>query len=163
MGWLFGKKKETPRVPFPQGAEEGALRLGKGAGSRVIEPEKLREAAGIGREEEEGAIPFQRREIASASLQQRPLPMQQAMPGAFARAVAQEYQPLFIKVESYQRILGELDGMKEQLGKLGETSRKLESSEYNEEKNFASLQRGTKAIHDHMLQVDSTIFKTRSE
>ncbi len=50
MGWLFGKKKKVPKVPFPEplAADEQSLRLpGSRAAGKVIEPEQVRKAAGV--------------------------------------------------------------------------------------------------------------------
>ncbi|MBI2666311.1 hypothetical protein HYX13_01735, partial [Candidatus Woesearchaeota archaeon] len=51
MGWLFGKKKVDSRVPFPEGrpVDEKTLRFpSSGMRERIIEPEQVKAAAGVG-------------------------------------------------------------------------------------------------------------------
>ncbi len=74
-----------------------------------------------------------------------------------------ESEPLFVKVDVYQHILGELDSMKIDLDALSGISKSLETSEYNEEDNFAKLKRTVRAIHDRLLQVDKTLFKSQGD
>ena len=50
MGWLFGRKKAVPRVPFPEGKmiDEKALRFpAPSSYERIIEPDKVKEAVGF--------------------------------------------------------------------------------------------------------------------
>ena len=66
MGWLFGRKKVVPKVPFPQGKllDEKALQFpSMGSSERVIEPDKVKEAVGFSKpmafpDEEEMNIPM---------------------------------------------------------------------------------------------------------
>src|SRR3989344_484924 len=80
-----------------------------------------------------------------------------------APSFTQKSEPLFVKMEVYQRILGEMDDLKLILSKLGEINRHLESSEYNEENNFEKLRREVKLIHDRLLQIDKILFKSESD
>ena len=52
MGWLFGKKKKVPRVPFPeeQKIDKNALQFSSPSSKeRIIEPDQIKEAVGISR------------------------------------------------------------------------------------------------------------------
>ncbi len=150
MGWFFGSKK--PKVPLPMGRpfDEKALRFPSApVADRVIEPEQVKLAAG---------------------LQMPPLPMSGTVrapampPQPVAPAPAPAYQPsgpLFIKVNVYQRILGELENLKAELAQLDHHNRALESSEYNEEHNFERLKSAVKVMHDRLLDVDKKIFKVQ--
>ena len=160
MGWLFGKKK-VPKVPFPEGqiVDESALRFPGGFSSeRVIEPEQLQEAAGFRAEQRMPVFPgMEETEEAprkTVSLFKRDTP---------AQTYNNNGEPLFVKMEVYQRILGEMDELKTILSKLGEVNRHLESSEYNEENNFEELRREVKLTHDRLLQIDKILFKSESD
>ena len=50
MGWLFGRKKAVPKVPFPEGKpyDEKALRFPTSSSrDRIIEPESVKAAVGF--------------------------------------------------------------------------------------------------------------------
>lgn len=148
LGWLFGKKKVLPKVPFPEGQpfDEKTFQFSKKFdGDTVIGPEHLQAAAGYNQ-------PFNLPESASRTTPSAPMP-----------ASNYNSEPLFVKVEAYQRILGEIDGLKGNLNKLQEVNRRLESSEYNEENNFEKLKKAMKMAHDKLLQVDKTLFKYQGE
>ncbi len=155
MGWLFGKKKvPEAKIPFPTGRmlDEGALRLpGRGGGERVIEPEAIKAAAGL-----EEPLSFPEAEEES--------PAELAPSPAFGKTPAMPFfkskKPVFIKVDVYQRLLGEMDAIKAKIGEMQEVDRKLETSEYNEENNFAQLRRAVRSIHDHLSMVDRIVFKS---
>jgi hypothetical protein len=74
-----------------------------------------------------------------------------------------ESGPLFIKVDVYQRILGEFDLLKDKLGELSKASTGLENSEYNEEDNFAKLKKSVRLLHDKLLVMDKTLFKSQGD
>lgn len=167
MGWLFGKKKE-PRIPFPEpyGAGEDTLQFPPPPGfGKVIEPAAVKEAAGIGEDDSETADDVQ---------QQQPMPTERqkaSILGKFGgRSPSKQLfvpspkpAPLFIKVNVYQRILGELDSLRSDINHLHSVNNHLETSEYNEEKNFENLRRNIRAIHDRLLQIDKTLFKNPGE
>ena len=155
MGWLFGKKRIVPKVPFPGGhsGDEGTLRFPSYSSSeKVIEPEDMKEAAGI----EDEAPPL---EMA--------VPKKAKSKGSFFRKAAPEIEPQrimertphYIKIEVYREILGELDRLKNNLAHLQNVTGHLQSSEYNEESRFIKLRRAMRAIHDRLLQVDKILFK----
>lgn len=152
MGWLFGRKKKEPKVPFPSGkpVEETSLQLpSKVPKGKVIEPEEVKAAAGL----EE---PFE--------MPEEPLPeVPKKKPVPPPLIPRDEKSPLYIKVDAYQRILGELDNLKVKIGEMKETSHNLETSEFNEENNFAKLKRLVRSMHDHILLADKVIFKTQGE
>ncbi len=159
MGWLFGRKK-VPRVPFPEGRpfEEGSLRLpGKLSSSRVIEPDQVKEAAGLGR-----ALTFPEEE----ELPQPSFPSPRSPPPLSAAGAArpspldlQEISPLFVKMDVYQHLVGELDEIKSKITELNHINKSVEKSEYNEEHNFVKLRRAVRGIHDRLLLADKIIFK----
>jgi len=171
MGWLFGNKKKVPRVPFPEGLpiEEGnsfkkfnpgSLNLSdKVPKKRIIEPEKIKSAVGIDKgfnfsEDMENmpSMEEESKELPKPTLfpkfsNEKPLFMTKG-------------EPLFIKVDVYQRLLGELDNIKVNVSDLYEANRKLASSEYNEENHFVKLKQTVKQVHDRLLQIDKTLFKS---
>lgn len=151
MGWLFGKKK-VPQVPFPEGqmVDEAALRFIDGSPvERVIEPEHFKDTGRFG--------------IPRMSFSREETPQKDSNP--FPRSVSSgsQSEPLFVKMEVYQRVLGEMDGLKLALSQLGDISRHLESSEYNEENHFDILRREVKLAHDKLLQVDKLLFKSQGD
>lgn len=158
MGWLFGKKKIEPKVPFPEGKSfnEKALQFNRNSPSeKVFEPEQVHAAVGVN----EPITPPEKVEEKTVEAPQEVTEQEEFVPpkNPFAAPVTNE--PLFVKVEVYQKILGELNGVKENITELREASRNLEGSEYNEEKNFSKLRRSTKSAHDKLLHVDKIIFK----
>ncbi len=156
MGWLFGQKKKEPRVPFPAGKpfEETALQLpstlSKG---KVIELEEIKAAAGL---EESPFFPEEEREGLE-------IPGKMPVPLSPFSVPKEGKSPLYIKVDAYQRLLGELDDLKSRLGEMKAIHSRLETSEYNEENNFVKLKRSVRSMHDHMLLTDKIIFKTQGE
>ncbi len=148
MGWLFGKRKvETP-------FDENALQFPTSfpPQKRVIGPEALKEAAGFNRsafpEEHETAQTLTAPPIRTVSPTAPPQP-----------EAPQEEGMLYVKVDVYQRVLGELEEVKSNIIHLQQTQKRLESSEYNEENNFTRLRRAVKGLHDRLLQVDKILFK----
>ncbi len=172
MGWLFGKKKvKAPHVPFPKGhaVDEGALRFPHPSPKeRVIQPHKVKQAVGFEKPiafpkaEGEMDLPppppgFAKKKVAMPAAAPRPPREEQFVHPAYRRG------PLFVKVDVYQRILGELDALKEDVSHLRRMNQALEESEFNEEGNFARLKRSIRVMHDRMLQVDSILFKSQGE
>src|SRR3989338_1272949 len=100
MGWLFGRDKKMPKVPLPQGypVEEGALRFpNKITRERVIEPERLKEVAGVS-----DPLSFPDEE---AEMPQTPsrsgIPVPRTEPNTAPLPPAQD-EPLFVQVEVYR-------------------------------------------------------------
>lgn len=162
MGWLFGGKK-VPKVPLPQrySADEATLRFPTSPASpqqRVIRPEEVKEAAGL----DFGEMPFPSEDY--VNLFQRDLATKAAVSSSSQQLTTKPAtDSLYIKMDVYQRLLGEMDELRRDLGSLNELNRQLESSEYNEENNFEKLKRSVKSIHDKMLQVDKVLFKSRGD
>lgn len=169
MGWLFGRKKIEPRVPFPEPVfpDESALRFPSSMGKeKIIEPTRFKEAAGF-----ENSLPFPdlpksrpvpvtpRPLVSRPNI--RPLPTRSAE--MYSAPAKKEDNSKFIKVQVYQRVLGELEGLKEDLSSLHTADTRLQNSECNEENNFARLRRDIRAIHDDLLQMDKTLFNTQGE
>lgn len=152
MAWFFSKKKVVSKVPFPEphSLDDGAIRFPMRPHSeRTIEPEHIQEAIGV---EDLHRMPAE--ELPRPSLSRSKLDMPQER-----RAPKQDTIPLFVKVDVYQKILTEMDTLHKTLSSLGEVSKELEVSEYNEENNFLKLKRALKSVHDRLLIVDKTLFK----
>ena len=169
MGWLFGKKK--PKVPLPEGHPvEGSLRFPNAPPSgKVIEPDKVKEAVGL----EQGVPPAESEEMPDFPSQEMEMAPQQDVGTISEETTSRDMErqsfsrasddPLYIKVDVYQHILGEIDDLKLELSHLSETQRLLEKSEFNEEANFEQLKKTVKNIHDRLLQVDKTLFRAQGE
>lgn len=161
MGWLFGRKKKVPKVPFPQGHPVGEQTLQFPSApdkEKTIEPDKVKEAVGVPNEVPEDApqpVPEQAPQPAMPPVEQQVTPRQVEAP------VFGSTEPLFVKKDVYQRILGEFEGLKHDLGRLSYATKTLEESEYNEEHNFEKLKKAIKQLHDKLLMVDKTIYKVQ--
>lgn len=161
LSWLFRKKKIVPQVPFPEGKpfNERTFQFSKKfSGETLIEPEHLQAAAGFNQpftfpESESPAFQSSQKQFSSRLISKSPFE------SAPFPTTGMPAEPVYVKVEVYQKILGELDDIKSNLNKLQETNRKLESSEYNEEHKFDKLRRAMKITHDRLLQIDKTLFK----
>jgi hypothetical protein len=155
MGWLFGRKKK-PKVPLPQPAPAGGETLSfpaAAAEEKVIQPEQVKEAAGV------DAAPVEQPAEAAPAAEEAapqvraPATLQPSAPG----------EPLYVKMEVYQRVLGEFQNLKEKLGDLANINSQIEASEYNEESNFEKLRKQIQAIHDRLLQADRVVFKVQGD
>ncbi len=161
MGWLFGKKKVAPRVPFPEGKfDENTLRFPiLSSSEREIEPDAIKEAVGFGKPittPEEKSMP--RFDVARSSFPPPPTLREIRSSVPVQPMVSVGPSPLFIKMDAYQSILEEFDDLRGSLQQLAHTNHMLEQSEYNEEQNFLRLRRGIKAMHDKLLDMDKTLF-----
>lgn len=173
MGFLFGKKKVSPKVPFPQGEhfDERSLKFTASMPTeRVIEPKQLKAAVGVDKalpevpfEEKKGLgmnikaavglgknIPEERNFMTNTHDNDEDIPMS---------VKPEDKNHLFIKVDVYQRMLGEVDGLKSKVDELASLSKGLDTSEFNEENDFNKLKRNMKAMHDNILRLDRVIFK----
>ncbi|PIN73584.1 hypothetical protein COV20_05160 [Candidatus Woesearchaeota archaeon CG10_big_fil_rev_8_21_14_0_10_45_16] len=179
MGWLFGKKK-VPKVPLPEGhlVDDRALRFPSSPTSRerVIEPEKVKEAVGIGSKpmmKEESIFPtaapapMPKPKMSKMPPMPRPMVSRRPVPEPMMERSPMESMsmegPLFVKVDVYQRVLGEIDQVKEDLQQLGHLSRELEASGFNNEDNFTKLKRSVKNMHDKLLSMDKVLFKSQGD
>lgn len=157
MGWLFGRKKKVPKVPFPEGypTDLNTLKFPEAYSDKIIEPESVKAAAGISRKE------MRADEVSSEEMPEENSFQEEV--AVSSRSTPEEIisvgEPLFVKVDVYQRILGELSSLHEQIGRLDETNKKLDGSEYNEEANFDKLRKIMKLMHDRLLQADKVLFK----
>ena len=161
MGWLFGKKKKTPQVPFPEASSTGedTLKFPSSApGDKVIEPEQVKEAVGFKR-----PIDLPEISIPNAPLKEQTPKLIQPKPMANIPSGYIQKGPLYVKVDVYQRVLGELDNLKTDIGTLNDAHRVLENSEFNEETSFEKLKKSMKVVHDRILQVDKTLFKVQGD
>lgn len=162
MGWLFGRKK-VPKVPFPEPQQSGSdtLRFPEQARNRAIEPEEIMSAAGF---KDENAEPLPEQEDESLEPEAADDESEDSSDSeraSYPRVPAPiTSEPLYVKVDVYQRILGEIGNLKELLSELSKTNSGLENSEYNEEANFDKLRRAMKVMHDRLLQADKTLFKS---
>ena len=165
MGWFFKKKKKVLDVPVPMRKfDDGALQFDQvpKQGSPITSKD-LKSAAGIDNIPPSMA-PMPKKDIESSKdpfanfpgLNKTPdqAPMQQ-MP-----SYNQADEFIYLKIEQYKRMLGELESTKDAITKLTEISRKLHISEYNEERNFARLKNTVRSIHDRFLTIDNTLFKS---
>src|SRR3989344_9290226 len=156
MGWLFKSKKKVPKVPFPEAQPFGSdtLRFPDKVKERVIEPSDIMDAAGLG---EETIAATENMDLSPEMELGEPA---KSRPANMAPGLITSNEPLYVKVDIYQRILGEVGNLKNHLLELNETNRKLENSEYNEEANFDKLRKTMKAIHDRLLEADKILFKS---
>ena len=157
MGWLFKSKKKIPKIPFPEAQSFGSdtLRFPEKIKERIIEPDEVMDAAGL--KEEMAASVSERADFDSETdiEENGDLTPAPRAPGPIASS-----EPLYVKVDVYQRILGEVGNLKDHLLELNETNRRLENSEYNEEANFDKLRKTMKTIHDRLLEADKILFKS---
>tara|TARA_Y100000310_G_scaffold339943_2_gene434203 strand:+ start:674 stop:1255 length:582 start_codon:yes stop_codon:yes gene_type:complete len=175
-----GRAVDPSSLKFPE----------QSAPEKVIEPQKIKGAVGVGKPVEiskQGKVPDLPKPIAPAptpsggqpseqivakpklepqsNLAPPPIPEGQGI-GLIKSSFEEqphpflETGPLFVKINVYQRVLGEIKGLKEEVANLGDISSALETSEYNEEQNFERLKRAVKVMHDRLLQTDRTLFKS---
>ncbi len=151
MGWLFGKKKLNAPFPEPRVLDDGALRFPmRSSSDRIIEPEQLKAVAGLEQPPPIRNMP----KPAAATIPPEDEESTQKYPLA-----AEADEPLFVHIDVYRQVLGAIDDIKKGVNSLQETSKRLETSEYNEETHFTKLRRAVKSMHDRMLQMDKTVFK----
>ena len=127
MGWLFGSKKKVPKVPLPEGQvlDEKSLRFPSSfSDERVIEPDQIKQAVGVG---ETYSFSDMDSNPVTAPVQPR---LRSASMSAPLSGV-QTSKPLFVRVEVYQKILGEIDSLRDDLKELNHFNGSLENSEYN--------------------------------
>ncbi len=154
MGWFFKRKQKVGQVPFPQGhsATHGNLTFPeKDSKERVIAPNRVKEAVGSLKDVPPASTPEE-----TQSEQQE---TESFTPPKSPRAVfSGKKEPIYVKVQIYQQLLGELDGLRLDLNHLSEKNRALENSEFNEEANFGKLKKMMKSIHDQLLSADKLLF-----
>ena len=161
MGWLLGnKKKIVPKVPFPEGQalDDKALSFPQFVSSpKVVEPETLKAAVGTSAGIDLSLAPFEINEPEQAP--SRPLRPGTVAPSLTASAQTVENSEMFVKVDAYQHVLGEIEGIRKNLSEMGAIQKKLESSEYYEEEDFDTLQRLLKSMHDGLLKMDKKLYQ----
>ena len=156
MGWLFGKKKIVPKVPFPEGKpfDEKSLQFPTSLSSeKVINPSQVQAAVGVSAFKE----PVEEDQGIKAPTEEMPEPQAFKQPKQFP--AEQVVGNSFVKVEVYRKILSQIDEMNKNVHALKEASKGLDISEYNEETDFIKMRRATKSVHDQLLKIDKTIFK----
>ncbi len=150
MGWLFGSKKKVPRVPLPEGRviDEKALQFPMSeSSSRAIGSDDIRAAVADSISMGEP--------ISAPSRSSRP-----TVPKVSAsRFVAPK--PHFVRVEVYQQLLAEIEGLRKDIHALDATNRHLDTSEFNEEENYEKVRRSLKSAHDRLQAVDRVLFRVR--
>ena len=171
MGWLFGKKKE-PKIALPQGhpADEKELRFPStpSKGQKVIEPDHMKKAAGMSRPVSKPAprlpemptpAPLPVKQDAKPVSRPMPSPFsnQKMAPPRFPTETSME-GPLYVKVDVYQRLLGEIEDLKKDVRSLSHINNKLHVSEYNEDASFTKLQKVMKVMHDKLREMDERLF-----
>jgi hypothetical protein len=152
--WPFSKKK-VPQVPFPKGHPMGEhvkmpsqpAELPPVKAPQKLAPEQIKEAAGI---KEAAAMPPEMSEE----------PMEEITMPEPVLLRPDQSEPLFIKKDVYQRILGEIASLQGDLDNLHELNKDLEHSEFNEENHYAKVRRAVKSSHDRLVQVDNILFKS---
>ncbi len=156
MGWLFGRKKVVPKVPFPEGRpfDEKSLQFPTSFNSeKVISPSQVQAAVGVSAPKET----FEEDEGTTETMQEMPEQQSFTPPRQFPN------EPVignsFVKVEVYRKILSQIEDMNKSVHALKEASKGLDVSEYNEETDFIKMRRATKSVHDQLLKIDKTIFK----
>ena|SRR3989344_1136577 len=169
MGWLF-KKKVAPRVPFPEGRafDEKALKFAPNTSrEKVIEPDRVKQAAGLGKSlsfPDNFEMSLEGMEVNEPKTAIAPIrPRTQSYSNNAEIKKTEAIGPTFVKVEVYQHLLTEVEGLKSSLGMLMDTSRILEKSEYNEERSLEKLRRDMKSVHDKLLHIDKKLFKYQGE
>ncbi len=153
MGWLFGKKK-IPQVPLPEGrvVDEKALRFPTSPPKRVIEPKEIKEAVGF---DKPVAFPEE-----NDALDTSPEPLEELEEETLdSYPFESRTEELYVKVDVYQRILGEIDQVRKELTEINEANKRLSASEFNEDKNFNRLRKLMKGMHDNLLHIDKVLFK----
>ena len=152
MGWLFGKKKIVPKGPFPEGkgVDKNSLQLPqKSSREKVILPDQVKAAVGLGQPEE--PVPIQtEQDVEMPTFSSQP---EKEIPEQKIR------KQVNVKVNTYRNILAELSELKKNAFEFNDINKKLEISEYNEEKDISKMKKSTKSMHDRLLQIDKIIFK----
>jgi len=123
---------------------------------RVIEPEQFKQAAGFERDDQQ--LDFSTEPLPAEPSIKRVITAPEA-PEAPAPRPGNRKEPLFVKVELYRRVLGEIDTIRSKLNELNSINKRLEQSEYNEEHHFDRMKQSVRIMHDRLLQVDKIIFK----
>lgn len=151
MSGLFRRRKKVPSLTLPPHLGSGnALQFPTSPPpGRVIEPEAVKMAAGV-KPIPPSAPPMPEPRY----IQEEEVP---SMPSPTAPLMGDS--GLYVKVDVYQRILGEFESVKSDFSDLKTANRHLQESEYNEEESFARLRNAMKTIHDRLLSIDKTLFK----
>jgi hypothetical protein len=156
MGWLFGRKKVVPKVPFPEGRpfDEKSLQFPSLSSSeKVINPAQVQAAVGVSAQKD---MPEEDQESME---QKQEMPETQSFTPPRQLPSEQGVGNSFVKVELYRNILSKIEDMNKSIHSLKEASKQLDISEYNEETDFIKMRRATKSVHDQLLKIDKTIFK----
>lgn len=173
MGWLFGKKRKRSELPLGSGPfDEKALTFPVTEPpertirpEKAFKPEKIKEAVGFEQqiglppeeEAEESALPkFSGKKMPSGF---EPFKLD-SKPPTSPLALFQQPEELYIKVDIYQRIIGEISSINKKLTELSEINKSLITSEFNENSGFSRLRKLMKGCHDNLLQVDRIMFKS---
>lgn len=141
--------------------DEKALKFPARVPSERPELKEIKEAVGF---DQPMAFPEEMEEEPSvARLRKEELPMpplEEETPGFSTELKSSSGEKLFVKMDVYRRIIGEMDLLKKNLLQLQEINKNLDSSEFNEDKHFNKLRRLMKGLHDNLLSVDKALFKS---
>ncbi len=154
MGWLFGSKKKAPKVPLPEGRviDEKALQFPMSEpSSRTIAFNDIRTAMSEPMDfKPKAALATPARVVMGTGLSNAAVSHRFGIP-----------KPYYIKVDVYQQLLAEIEGLHKDTHTLDSTNRHLETSEYNEEENYEKVRRSLKSTHDRLQAVDRVLFRVR--
>lgn len=169
MGWLFGKKKRLNLPPTSRLFDEKALAFPvTEPPERTIRPEKdfrperIKEVVGF--DQQFGLPPEEEiNELFPPSTSGKKMSdtynffkQDNKMPAT----LFQQPEEMYIKVDIYQRIIGENSSINKMLIELSEINKNLITSEFNENSGFNRLRKLMKGCHDNLLQVDRILFKS---
>ena len=162
MGWFFRKKKKGNEIPKPVRSfkDEQSLSFpAKGNSEKIIEPEQFKKAAGLNEVSFKNEEKISKDKFNFEEKQVDILPKSKDKLSVM-KEIPRSGEPLFVKVETYKKILGKIENLNSELSHLGEVNRKLSKSELKEEKSFSSLKSSVRNMHDKLLSVDEILFKS---
>lgn len=164
---LFSRKR---RIEVPSPPSEDLLRFPKASEVKVIRPGKIKGPLDMEKAAPLPEIPLilknkvdlmQLKEEISPVLFKPtfPLPLpEKTFPTPPERPSFTLKKPVFLRVQDYQVLLGNLRNIKNKTDGLDQTTENLEKSEFNENRDFEHLKSNLKNIHDHLLHMDDTLF-----
>lgn len=140
-----------PKVPLPEAGhfDEKALQFPIGRQSQTV----------ISSYHEEE---HQQEQVSPAVSAPPQTSVKRSMKGQSPVAKISMHRHHYVKVEMYQQLLADLDGLKKDLTHLGETNHLLETSEFNEEADYDKIKRNLKNVHDKIVSIDKTLFVARN-
>ncbi len=166
---LFSRKK---KVELPEAPSDDLLDFPKLTESeKEIVPEKIQREVGLESEEEpelieepktpvpekiKGVFGFMKKEPVEQTLPE-PILSKSSFEEETEEVVVKK--PFFSRIQSYQETIESLSSIKISMIKLEELNDKLDKSRFNENRDYETLKRDLKNIHDKLLFMDDLIFK----